>query len=133
MSPAMATADISMLSGFYEPRITTVAKQTSAKSIETDEGWLGVLAKLEKYYRDPNLRADDLEPPSWPVFNEARRVAKLLREMFPLPSRVTIDGEGGIVFEFELQNDLFQVCVEKEGLLRILHFEGTMLITEEVV
>lgn len=133
VSKSAGDFDIATLLGFVQPITTTAAETTSARSREIEEQWKEIFAKIEHFHRDAGLRVYDLEPPAHMAVNVARGVISKFRDYNVFPSRTTVDGEGGIAFEFEKDQDLIQLLVEEDGALRLIRFDGARLVFEEYI
>ena len=112
--------------------------------LRDEPGWIGggspaaasewqeiIDRQLVEWGRDPDALADEgIEPPSSATIRLARRVAQATRDAgAPPPSRVVIDGAGGIAFE-RLDSGIYEtLLVRKDGSVEALAFRGAALLS----
>ncbi|MGL4552348.1 MAG: hypothetical protein ACRC33_14305 [Gemmataceae bacterium] len=103
-----------------------------ALSPGSDHRWQEVITgQLAAWERDPgSLADDDIEPPTAAVIRLAAQVARAASEAgSPPPTRVVVDGAGGIAFERVVGSEYETLLVRKDGSVEMLAFRGATLLS----
>jgi hypothetical protein len=95
------------------------------------QGWQHVITDiLLSWLRDPKQLEDDgIEPPTGTIIRLALDYAEQYRDSrFPAPDTVTVDPNGGIVFQSRDGRVLEEMHIWDDGTAEYMRFEGATLV-----